>query len=78
MGSKNEREKTEKLKQTLEYVEDERNELLDALRWHYNANPGMSMSSLSEQCWALIHEPRSSLSPLQHRARRNVCTVRLG
>ncbi|PBK98022.1 hypothetical protein ARMGADRAFT_1026157 [Armillaria gallica] len=36
----NEQEKTEKLKQTLEYAEDERNELLDALHWHYNANPG--------------------------------------
>ncbi|SJL18858.1 uncharacterized protein ARMOST_22460 [Armillaria ostoyae] len=49
VGSKKEREKTERLIQTLEYVEDERNELLDALRRQYAANPDKSHSEYEER-----------------------------
>ncbi|PBK98046.1 hypothetical protein ARMGADRAFT_1026173 [Armillaria gallica] len=54
--AENEREKMAKLKQTLEYAEDEKNELLDALHWHYNADPDIIAHTAMSAPFALAEE----------------------
>ncbi|KAK0471842.1 hypothetical protein IW261DRAFT_1571510 [Armillaria novae-zelandiae] len=66
VASKKERERTERLIKTLECAEDEKNELFDALRRQYAANPDKSLSEYEErlaECNKLFEELKNSGPP---------------